>query len=80
MIDIFNEIDQKSKDIAQMFCKKKKITYKMICTIVSFYKLEEKIKDMFKNKNFEMAYHEPITSKLEFYLARIFYHISLIKN
>ena len=34
----------------------------------------------FKNKNFESAYHNPISSDLEFLVARILYHYSIYKK
>lgn len=39
-----------------------------------------KVEKNFTNKKFESAYHAPVTSDLEFLIARILYHYSKIKN
>ncbi len=36
--------------------------------------------DFFEDSCFDSAYHNPITSDFEFYLSRIFYHISEMKG
>ena len=80
MIGVFEEIDAKAETIAKLYCKKKAITHEIACIIIDLYKSEAELKKAFENGSFLMAYHEPISSKLEFFLARLFYHISMEKN
>ena len=80
MANFLKEIDHNAEEIAQMYAEKKNITPKIADITIDFYQEEEKNKKFYKNDSFEMAYHEPVTSKLEFFLARILYHISSIKK
>jgi len=78
MIDI---LDKKAKEAANAFCNGNIITDRIISTINDLYMQEIKIKEKYeKDDNFEYSYHNPITSNLEFYISRIFYHISSEKN
>jgi hypothetical protein len=81
MISVFKKIDAKAKNIAEMYCEGKKITLEIAGVIIDLYKSEEELKEEFKeDASFLMSYHEPISSKLEFFLARLFYHVSKEKK
>jgi hypothetical protein len=75
MKDFFEKIDKKSLEAAESFCSNGVITDKIITTIIYLYEREKEINE-YSNENFELAYHNPITSNLEFYIARILYYIS----
>jgi hypothetical protein len=80
LVNLYKDIDKKAEAVAKQYCEKKNITFDILKTITDLYKQEEEIKSVFKDESFEIAYHEPITSKLEFFLARIFYYISSNKG
>ena len=79
-MNVFEEIDAKAKYTAEKYCKEREITHEIAGVIIDLYKSEAELKKVFEDGSFLMAYHEPISSKLEFFLARLFYHISLKKN
>ncbi len=74
------KIDGNAKEVAIDFSNDSPITERVLNFIGSMYtcaKLEQKFKDDF----FETAYHAPVTSDLEFFIARILYHYAkLIKR
>lgn len=71
----FNYLDRKARHIARKLTKKQKVTKLLLDYISELYDSANTEKD-FSNDNFQSAYHQPITSELEFLLARIFYHFS----
>lgn len=77
--EYYKELNRKAKIIALNLSNKKSSTPILVECIRELYssaKLEREFKDEF----FEIAYHAPISSELEFVLARVLYHISAIKK
>jgi len=72
----YQDIDVEAKSIVIQYLEGKPITDKMLKTIISIYH-SAKVEQEFKDEFFESAYHSPITGELEFYIARIIYHLSL---
>lgn len=75
-VKFFIALDEKAKEIATLYCNNKPITRAILTEIINLYKAAEVEKSAFTNEKFESAYHQPITSDLEFFLARILYWIS----
>jgi len=75
----YNKIDEKAKEIANDFINRKPITESILKFINELY-LSAKVEQSFKSSSFETAYHAPISSELEFYIARIFYHLSELER
>ncbi len=74
----YNYLDSKARYIAIKLSKKQKVTILLLDYIKELY---ESAKDNnFNNEKFESAYHNPITSELEFLIARALYHYSIIKK
>ncbi len=74
-------MDGKAKYIANLLSSRKKATKLLLDYIGELYTSEQSVKDTFKEKDvFESAYHNPVTSEMEFLIARIFYHYSKVKN
>jgi hypothetical protein len=74
-----NGIDKTAKSIAEEFTAGQKITERLLKTIIDLYQ-SAKVEQIFKDKYFETAYHSPITSELEFFVARILFHYSTING
>lgn len=78
-LSLLNAVDRRAKSVADHFVMGELITEEIINTIIDLYtsaKVERDLQDEF----FEAAYHAPITGELEFFIARILYHISNFKN
>lgn len=75
----YNYLDKKARHVAFNLFKKRKITNLLLDYISELYDSANVEKD-FSNKRFESAYHNPITSELEFLIARILYHYSNVNN
>ncbi|OEH84280.1 hypothetical protein BHU72_10725 [Desulfuribacillus stibiiarsenatis] len=71
-------IDQKAFEIAQKYVSDKKITIEILRAINELYQ-SAKLND-YDEVNFESAYHNPITSDVEFLIARVIYHIASFKD
>ena len=78
-LDFLNEIDQNAKNLAEEFSKGQSITSDVMKIIISLYE-SAKVEKEFKNEHFDSAYHSPITGNFEFFIARILYHYSNVKN
>jgi hypothetical protein len=74
-------IDEKANDIAKKISNNENVTSDILQFINEIYIEVASYKEHFHDDNkFEAAYHEPITSYLEFFIARILYHFSEIKK
>ena len=67
------KIDKTASDIAKDYLKNKKVTLEVLKAINSFYSSAKL--DVFDDKQFDSAYHNPITSDVEFLIARILFYI-----
>ena len=75
----YDSIDKMAKKIADNFVAGGSITQEILKFINELYD-SAKVEQSFKSSSFETAYHAPISSELEFYIARIFYHLSELKG
>lgn len=75
----YQDIDQNAKNVAVNFKRNLPITETVLSSIIAMYE-SAKVEQNFKDDFFETAYHSPITSELEFYIARILYHLSKLEN
>lgn len=73
--EYYKEIDKTAKGISGKFNKNELITNDVLNTIIKIYQ-SAKVEESFKDNYFESAYHTPITGDLEFFIARILYHVS----
>lgn len=73
----YDSIDKMAKKIADNFGGS--ITQEILKFINELYD-SAKVEQSFKSSSFETAYHAPISSELEFYIARIFYHLSELER
>ena len=78
-LSFFNSLDTSAKNLAVDFTNGKLITRRILETILELYKAA-KVEQVFKDDFFETAYHSPITSELEFFIARILFHFSKENN
>ena len=74
----YDGIDAMSADIANKLLNGETITKDLLLDIAELYEAS-KCEKLFENKNFEVAYHEAISSKMEFFISRILYHYSKLK-
>lgn len=75
----YDSIDKMAKKIADNFVAGGFITEEILKFINELYN-SAKVEQSFKSSSFETAYHAPISSELEFYIARIFYHLSELER
>ena len=75
----YDSIDKMAKKIADNFVAGGSITQEILKFINELYD-SAKVEQSFKSSSFETAYHAPISSELEFYIARIFYHLSELER
>jgi len=75
----YKYLDKKSRHVARLLSMKRPITNLLLKYINELYN-SARLDASFKNKNFESAYHNPISSDLEFLVARILYHYSIYKK
>lgn len=78
-LSYLNSLDTTAKTLAIDFTNGKLITSRILQTIIELYRVA-KVEQEFKNEYFETAYHSPITSELEFFIARILFHFSKENN
>jgi hypothetical protein len=77
----YQMIDEKANEIAKKISNNEKVTSDILQFINEIYNEVASYKEHFHDDNkFEVAYHEPITPYLEFFIARILYHLSEIKK
>ena len=72
-------LDRKARHIAFLLKRRKKVTKLLLNYIGELYK-SSKLSNFVKTDKFETAYHNPISSDLEFLIARILYHLSKMKK
>lgn len=75
----YQDIDRNAKSVAENFKQNLPVTETVLSSIIAMYE-SAKVEQTFKDDFFETAYHSPITSELEFYIARILYHLSKLEN
>jgi len=75
----YDSIDKMAKKIADNFVAGDLVTEDILKFINELYD-SAKVEQSFKTSFFETAYHSPISSELEFYIARIFYHLSELEG
>ncbi len=75
----YNYLDGSARHLARKLEEKKPVTRLLLGYIGDLYN-SAKLEKEFENENFESAYHNPITSELEFLIARIIYHYSQRKK
>jgi len=76
--DYYNYLDRKARYIAYKLSKSQPATKLILDYIKELY--ESAKVDNLKNNKFESAYHNPISSELEFLIARVLYHYSNFKK
>jgi hypothetical protein len=79
-IKFYQTIDEKANEIAKKISNNGNVTSDILRFINEIYIEVASYKEHFHDDKFESAYHEPITSYLEFFIARILYHFSEIKK
>jgi len=80
-LKFYQTIDEKANEIAKKISKNENVTSDILQFINEIYNEVASYKEHFRDDDkFESAYHEPITSYLEFFIARILYHLSIIKQ
>jgi len=76
--EYFRILDMKAIEIAEELLKNQDVSIKMLNVVNVLY--ESSKLDFLEDSSFDAAYHNPITSDFEFYLSRIFYHISEMRG
>lgn len=71
----FHLLDRKARNIAYKLTRKQKITKLLLKYIAELYDCANTEED-YSRENFKSAYHQSITSNLEFLVSRILYHFS----
>lgn len=74
----FNALDAQSRYLARSLDRNRRITRGLLKYTQQLYQASKP--DRFRDNQFEMAYHNPITSDFEFLLARLLYHYSSLKK
>lgn len=78
--DYFAFLDRKARNIAYNLAKGKPVTRNILYCIHNLYRSEKAQDYLIKKGKFDLAYHNPISSDLELFIARILYHYSYNKN
>lgn len=76
--DYYNYLDRKARLIAYKLSKSQPVTKLLLDYIKELYE-SAKVYNL-QNDKFESAYHNPISSELEFLIARVLYHYSSFKE
>jgi hypothetical protein len=79
-IKFYQTIDEKANDIAKKISNNENVTSDILQFINEIYIEVASYKGYFHDDKFESAYHEPITPYLEFFIARILYHFSRMRQ
>src|SRR4051812_28766262 len=74
-LQYYQTLDNHAKNIAKKASVGHPISQDIMLSIVAFYE-SAKIELKFKNDKFSSAYHSPITSELEFFIARLLFYYS----
>ncbi len=75
----YDYLDRKSRHIAYKLTKGSKVTPLILKYTAELYQAAKEERK-FENKNFYTRYHAPISSELEFLIARTLFHFSNFKN
>lgn len=75
----YNYLDRKARNLAHILKRRKNGTKLLLDYIEELYD-SAKTDAEFGNEKFEAAYHNPISSELEFLVARTLYHYSNLKD
>lgn len=75
----YKSIDDNAKKIARGLKNKRNVSEDILKFIIVLYKYA-KVENKFESDFFESAYHNPVTSELEFFISRIIYHYSVINK
>jgi len=75
----YSYLDKKAKTVSSKLSRKELVTKLILKYIQELYQ-SAKSENKFKDDYFDLAYHAPISSELEFLIARILYHYSDKKN
>ena len=73
--EYYGYIDKKARHLGYLLTDKKPVSKLILDYIAELYEAA-KLDQSYKNNNFESAYHNPITSDLEFLIARTLIHYS----
>jgi hypothetical protein len=76
---LLNEVDKRAKSISNKLTLEEPVTKDILKTIIELYN-SAKVESVLADDYFEAAYHTPITGELEFLIARILYHYSILKK
>lgn len=76
---LLKELDSRAEVLARDVNQGIPITARIMATINELY-LSAKIEQTRMGEDFESAYHTAITGELEFFIARIHYHYSNVRN
>jgi hypothetical protein len=72
-LELVQKIDENAKSLAGELYENGKISEKILRTIIDLY-ASSKVEQDLKGKNFDSAYHTPVTGDLELFISRIIYH------
>ena len=72
----FDILNKRARNIAKRLSQNKKVSHLLLEDISQLYDAANTEKEFDDDDFFQSAYHQPITSELEFLMARIFFHYS----
>lgn len=75
----FDYLDRKARHLAFTLKIKRNVTKLILDYIKELYK-SANIEKAYNNESFESAYHNPVSSDMEFLISRMLYHYSNLKN
>jgi hypothetical protein len=75
----YDELDRIAEVAATCSLDDAQISEAILRTLGELY-VAAKVEKEFENAFFETAYHSPVTSELEFFIARILYHYSVVND
>lgn len=78
-LEHYISLDDSAKNIAISFTNNLKISEVILNQIINLYG-KAKIEQHFKDDFFDSSYHAPITGDFEFFISRILYNLSKVKN
>lgn len=77
---LLEAIDSNALQIATTYTNNKPVSELLLSSIKNLYDSAKIEREFYVEGRFEVAYHAPITSELEFFIARILFHFSEIKK
>jgi hypothetical protein len=75
----FDYLDRKARHLAFTLKSKRNVTKLILDYIKELYK-SANLEKAYNNESFESAYHNPVSSEMEFMISRMLYHYSNLKN